>query len=275
MSRYLFSLFALFGCLFGDAPKIIVSLAPYKYFCEKIAQGTVTVEVLVPAMASPHSFEPTPKQLLATGSADALFVIGEPFERKAVAVLRESNAQLLVVDMRDGVKLEGEGCCGDHSHFDNHIWLAPALVKIQAAHIADILSTLLPENKAFYTEQLASFHRELDELDQSFRALFARSPVKGIVVSHAAFGYFCRAYGIEQLAVEIDGKEPTFKQLQKIMERAKTLGVCKAIIQSTAQNKGTVLIAEELAIPVVNINPYSGDWTNNIQHIAKEISSCP
>ena len=104
---------------------------------------------------------------------------------------------------------------GEHHHHaegapDPHIWLAPRLVMIQAKAIHDALAKLDPAHAADYNRNLAAFETELKELDQNLRRAFTGLGEKrAILVFHPAWGYLCRSYGLKQIAVEKEGKEPT------------------------------------------------------------------
>ena len=151
-----------------STPYVLVSVAPYKLFVEKIAGDTVQVELMVPAGASSHTFEPTPKQMLSAAKADIWFQIGEGFESKATKALKSHNPKLITIDLRKGVDLiitkEGEEgfchCC-QHAHescIDPHIWLSAREVKKQALIISATLTEQYPHNAQLYQERLNYFY---------------------------------------------------------------------------------------------------------------------
>jgi ABC-type Zn uptake system ZnuABC Zn-binding protein ZnuA len=77
----------------AEAPTILVSVAPYKLFVEKIAGDTIDVNLMVPAGASAHTYEPTPRQMIAAGKAVAWFTIGESFEGRAIPALKARHCR--------------------------------------------------------------------------------------------------------------------------------------------------------------------------------------
>lgn len=264
-----FCLLLLLWPLLGfAAPQVLVTVAPYKYMVERIAGNSVQVQVLVPAAASPHSFEPTSRDLVKASRSQLWLRIGEPFEKKSMAVLQDSNPHIRILDLRKGVI-----DCGDDDYCDNHIWLSLQLVKMQAKAIKVALSALLPQNEPLYQRSLDRFLADIDKLSAQFTRLFAEHPTKAVLVSHPAFAYFCRDYGITQLSVEQDGREPTIKQIDDLMARVKTLQVTKAILEPQHQNKGTLLIAEQLGLPTFLIDPYAENWYDNISYIASTFAS--
>lgn len=266
--KRLFFLFLLFPVLAFCGPKVLVTVAPYKYFVERIAGNSVQVQILVPAAASPHSFEPSARDLVKASQSALWLRIGEAFEKKSIAVLKDSNKDLQIIDMRQGVIN-----CPANDQCDNHIWLSVELVKIQAKIIKNALSKLLPQNEPLYQLGLDRFLRDLDKMNADFKKLFAEHPTKAVLVSHPAFAYFCRDYGILQLSVEHEGREPTIKQTTSLIDQIRKLGINKAILEPQYQNKGTILIAEELKLDTYMIDPYAESWAENINYIAATFAS--
>ena len=248
-------------------PKVLVTVAPYKYFVEQIAGKTVKVQILVPAGASPHSFEPSAKELVNASQSALWLRIGEAFEKKSLKVLKDSNPRMQVVDMRQDVI----NCTSDQC--DNHIWLSLELVKMQALIIKNALSKLSPQNEPLYQMGLERFLRNIDKMSLDFKRLFEKHPTKAILVSHPAFAYFCRDYAIKQLSVEHEGREPTIKQTDELINILKDLGVTKAILEPQYQNKGTLLIANMLKLQTYLIDPYAEGWELNMKYIATTFAS--
>jgi len=256
-------------------PIALVSVAPHKAFVEKIAGDTVDVRVIVPPGASPHTFEPTPKQMIEAAKAKLWFRVGESFEKKLSEVFRTYSPAMIMVNMREGVNMicyNHPACCCSVDFEDAHIWLSPKEAKIQARHIAEVLKKMFPQNEALYQENTLKFIEELDRLDTEIAQLLKDSPSRLIVVSHPAYAYFARDYGLEQLSIEIEGKDPTPHQLTELIKRARQANVKKIFIQPQYSNKGANLIAKLLEAEVVTLDPYSEDYFGEMLRTAKEFS---
>ena len=68
---------------------VFVSIAPQKYFVEKIGAKLVDVSVMVKPGAGPATYEPKPRQMVAISRTRIYFSIGVPFEKacmKKIAV---------------------------------------------------------------------------------------------------------------------------------------------------------------------------------------------
>jgi zinc transport system substrate-binding protein len=272
-----FSFFSSGAYSENQPPHLLVTIAPHKFFVEKIAGETVTVDLMVPAGASAHTFEPNPKQMIAASHADIWFRLGEPFENRAIESLRSHNPNFEVVDLRKGLNLiksdEHGHCCCAASGVDLHYWLSPSLAKQQAATIAEALERRYPQNSEQYKKGLESFLLELDELDQFISQELRGLKNRTIMVSHPAYAYFCRDYGLIQLSIEFEGKDPTPQQLTRIFSKAKETGVKKIYIQKQYSNKGAKLIAEELKAEVVMLDPYSENYISSMKDIANKLAT--
>lgn len=268
MYRYLFIFLFFPYILVASPPKVIVTVAPTKFLVEKIAGNRVEVEKFVPAGASPHSFEPTSRQLLEASKGVLWFRIGEGFEGRTLDVFKGKTK---LVNLRDGLPLiSGQSCrCHPQDPHDPHIWLSTHLLKIQSKTITQALSDLLPESKSFFEENLTALVTELDILDNDIKAMVAKSPRQYILVTHPAFGYFCRDYGLVQLSIEVDGKEPTPRQMTDLIQLARTQKIDRLFLEPQHNAKGGIRIAQELNIQTYWLDPYKENVIENLKTIAK------
>lgn len=255
---------------------VLVSVSPHRFFVEKIAGNSVNVLLMVPAGSSAHTFEPSPKQMLEASLAKVWFRIGEAFEKKAIAALTTHNPNLRIEDLREGLDMiaatEGGCSCCKANLQDLHFWLSPKQDKIQAKHIAAVLGELYPQNKSLYEKNLTLFLAELDNLQLSLDKMFATSRHKVIMVSHPAYAYFARDFGLTQLPIEFEGKDPTAQKLTVLIEKAKEADIKTVYIQKQYHNKGARLIARELGASVVMLDPYAENVIESIQDIGAHFS---
>ncbi len=257
-------------------PLVWVSIAPYQGLAQRLAGPSVRVEAIVPENANPHTFEPTSKQLARMNQGRIWFCIGEPFEKKLLPLLKERNRDLAVLDLRENIELiEEEGlkctqCSMDH--LDRHIWMSPKDTQIQVAEMARVLEETFPEKREEIAKNLETLLADLKKLDQQIHSLLDRSPRRTILVSHPAFGYFCRDYGCHQLSVEYEGKDPRPKHIEDILTRAIKEHTEIGIVLPQYNNKGAQLIAEKLHIPVRMLDPYSPDYFSTLLKVARCIA---
>lgn len=273
---------ALFAQESSGKPYVLVSVAPHKFFAEKIAGDTLIVELMVPAGASSHTFEPTPKQMLNASHADIWFQIGEGFEPRASRALMSHNSGMQLVDLRKGLDLIYDSDCSKgHCHHcaahadcvDPHFWLSARQAKIQAKTIADALSQRYPQNANLYAQNLKSLTQQLDALDAEITTLLAPLKNRTVMVSHPAYAYFCRDYNLQQLSIEFEGKDPSPQQLTKILTQARKENIKTIFIQMQYNNKGARLIANEIGAKVVTLDPYAEQYFETMRDIARHFAA--
>jgi len=241
---------------------VFTSILPQVYFVERVGGNRVAVQALVTPGSSPATYEPAPRQMAVLSEATVFFRIGVPFENTFIPKIEETTKGLRIVDTRRGIVIRGN---------DPHIWLSPQLVKVQARTIADALIEIDPAGQATYERNLAAFLKDLDALDATITAVLA--PVKGktLMVFHPAWGYFADAYGLKQESVEVEGKDPSGRQLARIIEMAKGKGVCAVFVQPQFSMGPTNRISEVINGAVVPIDPLAKDYLGNLERVAAAV----
>ena len=245
----------------------LVSMAPYVNMVEELTGGKVKVELLVPVGYSAHTYEPTPKQILNAAKASIWFTVEESFEARAKAALQSENSKLRIVDLRQGLSLmdghehEHEGhhhCCGTGA--DTHIWMSPKMMLVQIDLMAKNLKEIFPELSSTVEQNLNSLKERLTALDRQIHGILDAHKGEIIFVSHPAYGYFCREYGLTQESIEFEGKDPTPKHLYKLIEKAKADKVHTIFIQKQYSTKAAELVAQEIGAKLVMLDPYSEQY---------------
>lgn len=275
----------LFPC-FGLADvKLFVSVTPLKYFVERIGGEHVEVEVMVQPGHSPVTYEPTPRQMSALSTARAYIRIGVPFETLWMRRIQETNPELRIIDPRDGIDLlpmhyqvldigKNGYATQPHNHLggDPHVWLDPSLVKTISSNIRDQLARIDQENSAAYKKNAEQFLKELDELDMDIRRLVANVENRKFLVFHPAWGYFARAYGLDQISVEHEGKEPGPRTLANLIEVVKRQNISTVFVQEQFSARVATALAAEIEGQVVVLDPLAEDYFENLREAARAIS---
>jgi zinc transport system substrate-binding protein len=290
-SKAVFALFIAFlftgffaGVVHAEAGiSAFVSILPQAFFLERVGGRHVDVQVLVGEGQSPATFEPSPQQMAKLSSARVYFAIGVPFEKNLLKKIRQTHKKLVIVETQKGVTyryLEGHGHghdakSGEEQHHgipDPHIWMDPNLVKVQAANMRDALCELDPANAEDYSKNLRLFISDLDQVDKKIRTALAPVKGKNMYVFHPAFGYFADSYGLRQIPIEIEGKEPSAKQLARIVDKAKKDEVRVIFVQPQFSKKSAESIARAIGGAVVPINPLARDYLANLDGIASSVA---
>jgi zinc transport system substrate-binding protein len=273
-------------CNSADLPvskplKIFVSIPPQRFFVERIGGDRVAVEVLIGSGQSPATYELTPKQMTRLWDADLFFRIGVPFEK----ILIEKLASLMdtgkIIDTRWNIELrkiddyEESGHSHYHGHgaLDPHIWLNPLLVKLQAETIGNSLVQIDPFNKDYYEENLRQFSMELDALHEEIIGILQPFGGRSFHVFHPAYGYFADAYGLKQVSVESEGKEPTASQLAQLITRAKEEKIKAIFVQPQFSSKSAEVLANQIGARVIVFDPLAEDYLSNLREMADKLAA--
>ena len=255
--------------------RVFVTIAPQKYFVEKIGGGLVNVSVLVPTGANPHTYEPKPRQMVDLSKSALYFAVGIDLEKSWLKKITGTNFRLRIIRTDEGIeKITITGHSHNHSGEklnrrneapDPHIWLSPKLVRIQAGHIKEALIAADPQNQAGYEERYGLFLQEIDELDAELTELFAAGKNKRFLTFHPSWGYFARDYGLIQVPIEMEGKEPKPAQLQRLVSQASRQGIKVVFVQPQLSDKSAALIAQAVKGEIIHVDPLAENWTDNLR----------
>lgn len=275
---------------------VVVSILPQANFVQKIGKDLVSIEAMVQPGASPATYEPTPRQMVGLSDAGIYFAVGAPFEAAWLDRFAAANPALRIVHTEAGIEKipmaahhhhdaaeEGhgheDGHAEEHGHddedhgiLDPHVWLAPALVKVQAQNMAAALAETAPQHREAFEANLQAFLQECDALDAEIRSILADSGERNqFMVFHPAWGYFAQAYGLTQTPVEIQGREPSPAALHKLIEHARHEGIKVIFVQPQFSEKSAATIAQAIGGRVVKLDPLAPDWSENLLLAAKTI----
>ena len=244
----------------GGPVRVVVSIAPLADLVRQVGGERVTVTVLVPPGASPHTYEPTPAQVKELAQADLLVLNDVGLEFWADKLIASaSNPHLRVVDTSQGIEILGQGE-GEHPAGNPHIWLDPLNAVVQVQHIRDALVEVDPEHAAEYRANAERFIGELRALDEEIRQRVSTWSHKEFIAFHPAWVYFARRYGLIQAAVieRAPGKEPSPQELTQIIETARRIGAKAIFAEPQFSPKAAQVIAEETGAQVLFLNPLGG-----------------
>ena len=258
----------------GEALRVMVSILPQAYFCERIGGEHVQVSVMVEPGANPATYEPKPEQLVSLSRAALYLRIGVPFEDVWGNKIAAANPDMTIVDTAAGIERIP---IDDHDHdeddhqegaLDPHIWLSPRLVAIQAQHIAEALIAAAPAHEATFRQNLAAFLADVDALDAEIAGTLAGLEGTPFLVFHPSWGYFARDYGLEQIAIEVGGQEPSAQELARLIATAQDAGIRVVFAQPEFSTVDAETIATELGGQVLLISPLARDWLANMRLVA-------
>ena len=263
----------------SDQINVTVSVLPEKYFVERIGGDYVNVNVMVGPGDSPHTYEPKSEQMTALSQASAYFSIGVDFENAWMDRIAATNADMQIVDI--SANLEKQPMAAHHHEgeesseaeeeeggLDPHVWTSPENVKIMAQSIYETLAAIDPAHQADFQANLDSFTADIDQLEADINANLSGITSKKFIVFHPAWGYFARDFGLEQIAIEIGGSEPSAQELAGIIDEAKAENVKVIFGAPEFSTKTAEYIANEVNGQVILIDPLAEDWLENLRSVS-------
>lgn len=265
---------------------VAVTVPPQAYLVERIGGERVTTEVLMPPGSSEESWSPSPRQMVALTRADLYVLVGHPAfaaERRHVTPVLADNPQVPVVDMSAGMGLEldehhqHDAEPEDHTHAggagDPHVWTSPRLMRAAAVTIAEALARRDPQASAAYGVRLAALLDEIDALDAEIRRELSGLSRRRFLVTHPAWGHLASDYGLVQVAIEEEGKEPSPAHLVALAAEARAEGVPVVFTQKGFPENAAHAVAREIGARAIPLDPLARDWLDNTRKTARSLAA--
>ncbi len=266
------------GAWADDKVSVTVSILPQAYMVERVGGDHVSVQVMVGPGQSPATYEPSPKQMVMLGNSVLYFRLGLPFEDRLMGKIERTQSDLSIVDLRRGLEMakpagdEGDHHDHDHGELDPHTWLDPNLAMIMADTICSRLKAAFPQHAVDFDHNLESFIADLHDVDSTIAETLAPFGGRSFYVFHPAFGYFGRAYGLIQVPIEIDGKEPGARRMAEIIEQARAEGVNIIFVQPQFSKSDARAVAAAIDGAVVPMDPLAKDYLQNLRNMAATLA---
>ena len=259
----------------SDKLSVTVSIPPQAYIVKRIAGEHVDVNVMLPPSASPATYEPGPEKIIGVGKSKYYFTIGLPFESTFIDRLKAEFKDLIFVKMHEGIKLrefKHHGHDGhDHGLNDPHVWLDPINLMQMAENTFKVLIKADPDNSEMYMKNYVKLRDELGMLHDKFLDMFKDSARKYFVVYHPSWGYFADRFGLFQVPVEVEGKEPTAAQMGKLIDLIKKSYVKSIFVQKQFPTSIMESVSKSSGAEIKVLDPMEEDVIINLDKVAKEI----
>lgn len=256
---------ALVGCQapHTDGKEVItVSIEPLRHFTESVAGDRYTVTTMLPTGASPETFEPTGRQMMEMSRSLMFITVGRlGFETSWAERFRNAAPQTETVNSSEGVADMG----------DPHVWISPRNAKIMIANIAKALIRANGKDSAYFTHRRDSMIRRIDALDRKLKAATMPHGGKAFLIYHPTLTYLARDYGLRQIAVENEGKEPSASDMKKVIEQARKAEVKTILLQKEFAEHNVAALASETNAEIKEINPLAYDWETEMTNIVNII----
>lgn len=246
---------------------VVVSIYPLRDIVKQIGGDKLNVDFIVPAGASPHTFEPVPSDMIKISRARVLVIIGAGFEFWADKAIRSAGRKdLKVIVLSKGMALihdeYSEGGAKSHRHevADPHIWLDPLLTIEMVNKIKSVLVEMDGKNRAYYEERAEAFKRDLNALHLRIVESVRHFRTREYVTFHPAWNYFSKRYGLKVIGVieESPGKEASPRHIARIVEYIRKSGAGVVFAEPQFSPKTARVIAKEAGAKVLFLDPLGG-----------------
>jgi zinc transport system substrate-binding protein len=264
-----------------DQLSVVVTIIPQEEMVKEIGGNYVDVSVMVPAGESPHSYEPTPEQIIEISQSAAYFTVGSgvEFELTHLDTITEQNRELTIYDCSKNIDvLSFDQHYGqenyqktpekDRGGTDPHIWTSPVNYKQMATVVLNGLIELDPSHQEVFNQNYQEYITEIDALHENISSLL--SPYKGnsFMVYHPSWGYFGDTYQLKQIAIEDEGKQPGPSGIAAIIDQAKNESISVIFVSPQFDTSSAETIAQEIGGEVASVNPLMTDYSDTLQTLA-------
>jgi len=231
----------------GEQVRVAVTTSIVCDVVREVGGDDVTVTMLFPFGADPHTFEPTPMEMAALFGTQTVFVNGGGLEAFIDPLLESVGVP--IVSVSDGISLRTFAPGSDEQGTDPHVWFDPANLIIWAENIARTLARLDPEHEDGYVSGALRYEQTLRDLDAWIASEVATIPQESrtLVTDHEDFAYFASRYGFELVGAVIPSSstlvEPSAQGLATLEAAIRDRGV-RAVFAGTTVNP---ILAEQVA----------------------------
>ncbi len=256
----------------GDPIPVSVSILPQKYFVEKIGGKRVTVEALVRPGQKPDTLDLSPRQVAHLGDSRVFFLVGVPFENQWIPKIQGTHPALKLVPLykKHHIAKRTGREEGGHSHAENpHRWLNPLWVKSAADIILKTLVEEDPSSASFFRRNHRKFVKELVGLNKEIKVMLKPVKDRAFLTYHPAWNHFANSYGLKEIPIEMDGREPGPRALSEVVQLGRDHNVKVIFIQKQFSKDIVGSVARTLGAKVVSVDPLAENYTNNMRQVAQ------
>jgi zinc transport system substrate-binding protein len=259
---------------------ITVSIPPFKYFVEAIADSDFVVNVMLPPGADHHSWEPLPRQITALAGSVAFLTDGYlGFEYAWLERFKEVNPSMKISNLSNGINLmkpaEGE----HHDRHDNgeegvdpHYWMSPKAAYFIAANVRGVLKELNPSEARRYDANYKHLIERIASTDTIVSRNLKNLPSRSFMIFHPALSYMARDYDLEQISFENEGKMPSPARMKELIDMTRSRGMKVILVQAEYDIKSAKVLADETGAKLIVINPMNPDWEKSVISISEALT---
>ena len=251
----------------GDAVKVTVAIPPQAFVANELFGPYISVSTLIPQGMSHESYEPTVRQVRALSDSRAYISLGHrrfTFESQFLSGLIAEQRNLTLINSAKNIKLRDD---------DIHYWLAPAAMRQMIENVEHDLVPVISGDATVLAQRKSDLMGRVDALEQELTTMLVPYRGRSFLVFHPSWGYFASQFGLEQLALEHEGKEPGPRHIESMLMRARAAKVKVVFIEPGMARQSAEAVAAELGGSVEVLDPLAYDWIANLRQVATRLKA--
>ncbi len=245
----------------SDRLVVLATVLPQADMVRQVGGDNVEVIVMVPPGQDPHTYQLGISQMVKVSQAKAYFILGSglDFERTSLEKIKAQNREMFIFNTSEGIEIEGN---------DPHIWLSVTNAKVMVQNICDGLKKIDSDNADYYQSNCDRYLDEIQTLDDYIRDKFdgVDENKQYFLVYHPALGYFASEYGLTQLAIEEEGKDPGFDRV-RIIEEARAHDIDYVFVEPWLDPSKARVIVSELGAEIKVLDPLPESYIEGMKDI--------
>ncbi len=249
-----------------DRRVITVTIEPLRYFAECIAGDRFDVETMVPQGGNPETYEPSARQMMNLSHSVLYVKVGSiGFERTWMKKLEQNAPHAIIVDSSDGISMMKT----ENGIPDPHTWMSTANSLIIAENIYRALVKIDKKDSIYFKKNLENLIDSINHVDSEIRHLVRNAKTRSFLIYHPILTYYARDFGLMQIPLEEESREPSARQMHNIISRAKNERVKVFFVQKEFANRNINAVTESTGADTAEIDPLGYDWQNEMIKVAR------
>ncbi|PKE29443.1 metal ABC transporter substrate-binding protein [Rahnella sp. AA] len=228
--------------------KVVTTFTVIQDIAQNVAGDAATVESITKPGAEIHDYQPTPRDIVKTQSADLILWNGFNLERwfgRFFANIKNVPSVTVTEGITPLPIQEGPYLGNPNPH----AWMSAQNARVYVENIRAALVKYDPQNAATYDRNAKNYAEKISQLDAPLRARLAKIPAeqRWLVTSEGAFSYLAKDYGFKEAYLwPINAEEQgTPQQVKKVIDRVRQQNIPVVFSESTISDKPAKQVSKE------------------------------
>ncbi len=189
------------------------------------------------------------------------------FERTWMKKLETNAPHMIIIDASADIHLQKSV----NGIEDPHTWTSAANALRMARNIYKALAEVDSKDSTYFKANLDNLVDKIERVDRAIRLKLTKDKTRGFLIYHPSLTYFAREYGLTQIPIEEEGREPSATQLRSVIANARDKGVKTLFVQKGFANRNVNIVAKSCGATMTDINPLNYHWDQEMVRIAEKL----